>query len=41
MAVLLSGGVGGKGRAVKGKKLFFDCEVPTAIKLEGGRGVRP
>ena len=32
----------GKGRAVKGKKLiftfFFDGEVPTAIRLEGGGG---
>ena len=32
---------GGKGRAIKEKRIFFDGEVPTAIKLEGGRGDTP
>ena len=32
---------GGRGRAIKEKELFFDGEVPTAIKLERGGGLRP
>ena len=46
MAGPFRGGGGIKGQAIKEKKTFFGTffqrsNIPTAIKLKGGRGVRP